>query len=201
MGGMMPRPAEDVEAQSKKFVLLCSSSASIMSCSAHHHPFLIYIQDCPKCSIQYCSVKCFKSHDCNQDRQTQVPQFTAPATLGDVPLQDNLPKPNPLAHPLDNLHRVHKDPRILELLASNPHLRAKLRDINTATCEPSEEELMRRQERWNRRGRGGTSRDTWNRDAAHKRALRMLKNEREEDEKVREFHRLVIGVLGTNLNH
>jgi len=79
---------------------------------------------CPKCGINYCSVNCFKTHECNKEEL----DFVIDTTPNSVAVEDKL-KPTYLLEipedyilPAEKLEKL-KDSEELKQLLQNPHLR------------------------------------------------------------------------------
>jgi len=80
---------------------------------------------CPKCEINYCSVKCFQTHECNKEKKLDFVIDTTPSSSN---VEDGL-KPTYLLEipeefilPLEKLEKL-KESQELKQLLENPHLR------------------------------------------------------------------------------
>ncbi|KAF3766227.1 hypothetical protein M406DRAFT_346225 [Cryphonectria parasitica EP155] len=156
---------------------------------------------CPRCSLPYCSVVCFRSHKENHPPDPPKPTLPPkPSTLGaNQDASSKTRKRN--AHPFSVLD---DSPELQRLFSKYPRLPSKLAKINAATLPPKDEQQQPP-------GRGGlpwtlaqapgyqSKKPKWTHDTGLKRGKEALRKARtdpgEDGDAVREYCDLVLHLL------
>ncbi|KAK2607483.1 hypothetical protein N8I77_006151 [Diaporthe amygdali] len=152
---------------------------------------------CPRCSIPYCSVACFRPH-----KENHPPVEPQPAQAPSKPAQQDTnedSRPNKRkAHPFNILD---DSPELAQLFKRYPSLPAKLTNIHVATLPPQEEQPGRGGLPWNLQQAPGyqSKKPKWTHDLGLRRGKEALRKARtdpgEDGDAVREYCELVLHLL------
>ncbi|KUI60622.1 Protein HIT1 [Cytospora mali] len=147
---------------------------------------------CPRCSLPYCSVACFRPHKENHPPDDPKP----PPVPKPADTESNAPKRK--SHPFSVLD---DSPELAQLFKRYPNLPAKLESIHSATLPPKEEEPGRGGLPWNLQQAPGyqNKKPKWTHDTGLRRGKEALRKARtnpgEEGDAVREYCELVLHLL------
>ncbi|KAG6360328.1 hypothetical protein INS49_011385 [Diaporthe citri] len=152
---------------------------------------------CPRCSISYCSVACFRPH-----KENHPPVEPQPAQAPSKPTQQDTnddSRPNKRkAHPFNILD---DSPELAQLFKRYPSLPTKLTNIHVATLPPEEEQPGRGGLPWNLQQAPGYQhkKPRWTHDLGLRRGKEALRKARtdpgEDGDAVREYCELVLHLL------